>query len=249
MTSVAELARRAASATPHELDALIAELPDDDSAVEMLARMLGDPSTAIGAGRLLRQLKAREAVPAVLPFLQAPDPLVRETAAIVLADLGEVCTEAVAHELAEGIRRLPRPVSDESSARDLVSRAQRLSHIAPLPDDVARQVADVLYFIPSGAPRAAIWPKTWISAARLLGLRNPPTELREVAAAGWPSYLSALGALALARAGIRDDVIDDWLQSTRDYYLLTAEERAQLEPLLAGLSDTALAELRAVDAP
>ena len=247
MTVVAELARRAASASPPELDELVDSLRGVPDLPAALAHAVADPSTAAGAGRLLRRLHAADVAPILLEHLHSSDVLVRDTAAVTLADLG-VRGDAIAHELAEGIRRLPRPVADTSTARQLVDRSERLARVGALPDDVARQLAEVLRFMPSGPPRAAIWPSTWIRAARVLGLREPPSELREIADAGWPSYLSAVGALALARSGIRDESVDDWLQSTRDYYLLTAAERAEIEPLLAGLSDSALAELRAIDA-
>jgi len=246
MTAVIELARRAGSATPLELDALVAELSHGEGTAAILVRALADPGTALGAGRLLRRLSSPGTAPALVPLLYAPEPEVREAAAITLAELGSgYCSEGVPHELAEAIRRLA-PIADEATAIEVVRSAERLARIAPLPGDVARQVADVLRFIPPGAPRALVWPSMWIRAARMLGQRTPPDELHEVSVGEGMRYLSALGALGLARAGIRTDVVDDWLQSTRDYHLLTPEERAQLEPLLAG-SDAARAVLRALD--
>jgi hypothetical protein len=245
--AAADLSRRAAAATPLELDAIVDELANDAAAPDALAGALADPSTAAGAGRLLVRINAHAQVPAIVPLLDAPEGEVREAAAIALAELEAGERGAVARELAGGIRRLPQPVADEATAVGLVDRAERLARIVPLPDDVARRLGEVLHFLPPGAPRSLVWPLTWIRAARLLGRRSPPDELREVTVAGQPAYLSALGALELARAGIRDEVVDDWLLSTRDYHLLTPQERRDLEPLVAGLSEAAVARLRAID--
>ncbi|MDH5681790.1 MAG: hypothetical protein OEZ36_09395 [Spirochaetota bacterium] len=45
-------------------------------------------------------------------------------------------------------------------------------------------------------------------------------------------YLSAAGAIALAKIGFMDGSVPSWLRSKRDYYLLTDEEEQALKRLL-----------------
>jgi len=148
-----------------------------------------------------------------------------------------------ADALAVEIRALPSPVADPETAQALVGRAEALAAQAPLPADIERRLADVLRFIPKGPPPSWIWPRTWIRAARLLSER----ELEPLSRSDAPVYLSALGALKLARAGVRNAGVDDWLLSTRDYEQLTADERAELEPFVLALSPAAAVELRIAD--
>ncbi len=158
-------------------------------------------------------------------------------AAIALAELGGGDVPGVARELAEGIRRLAPLGPDQAVALRLVARAERLARVAPLPHDVAERVAALLYFFPRPAPDYH-WPRTWLRAARLLG----PDDLRAVVQSGERMYLTALGALTLARSGFRNEFVDSYLANDRDYHLLTPGERCELEPLVSG--ELAREELR-----
>ena len=62
-------------------------------------------------------------------------------------------------------------------------------------------------------------------AARLL---DAP-QLEAIARGEQRSYLSALGALKLAEAGMHGPLIDHWLAEERDYPYLTADELAAVK--------------------
>ena len=57
-------------------------------------------------------------------------------------------------------------------------------------------------------------------------------KLKEVAMSEKVHYLSAAGAIALAKIGFMDGSVPSWLRSKRDYYLLTDEEEQALKRLL-----------------
>ena len=72
------------------------------------------------------------------------------------------------------------------------------------------------------APAQPHWPRTWVRAARLL---DAP-QLEAVARGEQRCYLTALGALKLAEAGMHGPLIDRWLAEERDYPYLTEDELA-----------------------
>jgi hypothetical protein len=186
---------------------------------------LADPARATEARLALAKdpEAAREHADAIAALLDAPQPEVREAAAMLLADLGAGPADAIARELAESIRRLPPPGPTQEIALRTVARAERLARVAPLPADVEAIVADLLRFFPSPTPDY-YWPQTWVRAARLVDVG----ELERIATGEERCYLTALGALKLVRAGVRSPLIDGWLREDRDYPFLTDDERAQL---------------------
>ncbi|MET0625892.1 MAG: hypothetical protein ABW250_23360, partial [Pyrinomonadaceae bacterium] len=81
------------------------------------------------------------------------------------------------------------------------------------------------------------WPRTWVRASRLLGRHGFAELLSEVARDERTHYLSAAGALALARDGATDAPVTEWLKNSRDYFLLDEEERRELAGMLSRLGD------------
>lgn len=114
------------------------------------------------------------------------------------------------------------PEQAEIDARKLVAMAERMPR--PFPDPVARGLAQVLQFFPA-APAHPHWPQTWVRAARLLDAR----QLETVARGEQRFYLTALGALTLAQAGMHGPLIDGWLKEERDYAFLTEAELAAVK--------------------
>ena len=100
-------------------------------------------------------------------------------------------------------------------------------------DATAGLLRDVLRFLPPGGGRQLLWPDLWLRAGRVLARAGRFDLLRDVAEGPLPHYLGTVGALALAERGELTAVVRDWLKSTRDYSLLTADERARLDPILA----------------
>ncbi|MDA0173590.1 hypothetical protein OJ998_31085 [Solirubrobacter taibaiensis] len=110
----------------------------------------------------------------------------------------------------------------EADARKLVDVAERMPR--PFPDAVAAGLAQVLSFSPA-APAPPHWPQTWVRAARLLD----PAQLAAAARADERCYLTALGALKLAQAGMHGPLIDHWLAEDVDYPYLTEDELAAVK--------------------
>ena len=113
--------------------------------------------------------------------------------------------------------RAPDPA--EADARKLVDVAERMPR--PFPEAVALGLGQVLRYFPA-APAPPHWPQTWVRAARLL---DAP-QLEAIARGEQRSYLTALGALKLAEAGMHGPLIDHWLAEERDYPYLTEDELA-----------------------
>ena len=98
--------------------------------------------------------------------------------------------------------RAPDPA--EADARKLVDVAERMPR--PFPEAVALGLGQVLRYFPA-APAQPHWPQTWVRAARLL---DAP-QLEAIARGEQRCYLTALGALKLAEAGMHGPLIDRWL--------------------------------------
>ena len=118
----------------------------------------------------------------------------------------------------------------ENEALALVREAEARTAID---DETAARLRDLLRFLPPRGGRQLLWPDLWLRAARLLAGAGRHDLLRDVAEGPLPHYLGAVGAIALAERGELTDVVCDWLKSTRDYSLLSADERARLDVMLA----------------
>lgn len=145
----------------------------------------------------------------------------------------------VKQELANWLKALPYLPKTETDCIETMKIVERLVYTGYIDVDinVAHRLQAILFFIPSGSYREIYWPKIWIKASRLLSEIGFIHKLQEVACSQQIHYLSAAGALALAKNGFMEGSVKDWLASTRDYYLLTDNESQELKQILPRLDD------------
>jgi hypothetical protein len=122
--------------------------------------------------------------------------------------------------------------SDEKSARALVKVIEEQAHHRALTENEVRALVGVLRFVPKGPYPEGYWPNAWVKAARLLVQDGQLRLLQELEDTGGFMYLSAVGAVALAEAGLRSPLVESYLTSIRDYPHMHLDELRRLESLL-----------------
>ena len=109
--------------------------------------------------------RAREHADAIVALLEAPQPAVRESAAMRSPTSAWDRRRRSPGSSPTAFAGSRRPGDQEIAVRT-VARAERLAAVAPLPADIETIVADLLRFFPSPT-LDYYWPQTWVRAARL----------------------------------------------------------------------------------
>ncbi|HEU4326897.1 MAG TPA: hypothetical protein VFS21_27405 [Roseiflexaceae bacterium] len=137
--------------------------------------------------------------------------------------------------LLQSLSSIPNPPQSEKDCIESVKIIESLTKIGHFDSQTADRLQSILFFIPQGSYREIFWPRTWIKAVRILRAYGYIDKLKEVASSKKTHYLSVIGAIALAQHGIFEGDIEETLRNKGDYFLLTTDEKAELDSLLAQL--------------
>lgn len=193
------------------------------------------------SSRLLTSHNNTVAIEGLTRLLHSDDWQIKKYALLTLVNIPHAPrTAEIKQALLDWLRCSNSPPQSERDCIETMKVIQKLEQsnlLQPIQEEVSQRLQSLLFFLPRGGGRDIFWPRIWITASRLLAELGYLDKLKEVACSGRKHYLSAAGAIALATDGFMEGSVVGWLASTRDYHLLTAQERGVLTQLLKGMDN------------
>jgi len=232
---------------PSKIDKIAAELDGNFETAQALLGFMNQGLHVKEVYQLLIRLNVKDIVPLLEELLDSSSEIVRHYAMLTLSDMSPAAKSLkLGDALYMWLRQIASPPQNEKDAIATMKVIKRLVEIKPIEPDLCTRLQSLLFYIPQGAYRESLWPRTWVEASRQLRDLGCLDKLQEISCSQKTHYLSAAGAIALAGNGFVDGDVYEWLRNTRDYYLLDVDEQQELEELLIkiGGSDQELAALR-----